>query len=184
MWSFKNGSDELEKITSGHISGNYRPGSQSHYSNHLQIMDCSLLELDGVIVFCGSHVSPKQAYFELKVCGKLIWQINTHNYINVKFCSIITEQPHQITPSVIQVVEGTEHCPISVVSTNLIVNDTSWVKDGKRIGEEFKVDGFNITFNNVTRKHAGNYSVTSSIVCHDDKTKQITGSFALDVICE
>ena len=70
------------------------------------------------------------------------------------------------------------------MSTNLIVNDTSWVKDGKRIGEEFKVDGFNITFNNVTRKHAGNYSVTSSIVCHDDKTKQITGSFALDVICE
>ena len=39
-------------------------------------MDCSLLELDGVTVFCGSHVSPKQAYFELKVCGKLIWQIN------------------------------------------------------------------------------------------------------------
>lgn len=74
VWSFKNGLAESEKIIGGHISGDYRPGSQSHYSNHLQITDCSLRELDGVTVYCGSQNNPKQAFFELKVCGELIWR--------------------------------------------------------------------------------------------------------------
>ena len=74
VWNFKNGSAESEKIIGGHVSGDYRPGSQSHYSNRLNITDCSLRELNGVNVSCGSQNNPKQAFFELKVCGELIFR--------------------------------------------------------------------------------------------------------------
>ena len=78
--------------------------------------------------------------------------------------------------------EGTEHCPITVVSTNLTANDIRWEKNGKSVSQS--VDRFTIIFNNVARDDEGNYSVSSSIVCHDDKTKQITGNFTLDVVCK
>lgn len=64
VWRFKNGSIESDKIIGGYISGNY--------GNHLKIIDCSLRELDGVNIFCGSHLDPKKVFFGLKVCGELI----------------------------------------------------------------------------------------------------------------
>jgi hypothetical protein len=82
--------------------------------------------------------------------------------------------------SIIQIREGTEHCPITVVSTNLKAKDIEWVKHGARQA----VDGFTITFKNVAREDAGNYSVSSSVVCHDNKTKPINKHFTLDVICK
>ena len=78
VWSYKNGTAELQIIKGDHnifyISGDYQPGLelQSHYSNRLQIKDCSVRELDGVIVSCGSYANLEQAFFELKVCGELI----------------------------------------------------------------------------------------------------------------
>lgn len=86
--------------------------------------------------------------------------------------------------SVIQVMEGTENCPITVVSTNLTANDhdISWEKNGRSVSQS--VDRFTIIFSNVAREDAGNYSVTSTIICHDDKIKQITGAFALNVVCK
>ena len=78
--------------------------------------------------------------------------------------------------------EGTENCPITVVSTNLTANNIRWEKNGKSVSQS--VDGFTIIFNNVAREDAGNYFVTSSIVCHDDKAKQITGNLILDVVCK
>ena len=76
VWSYKNGSAKLLKVNGDHnifyIYGNYRPKSQSHYSNHLQIKDCSVWELDGITLYCGSHANLEQAFFNLKVCGELI----------------------------------------------------------------------------------------------------------------
>ena len=180
VWSFMNGSAELKSIIGSHISGDYRTGSQSHYSNHLQIIDCSLQELDGVKVYCGSHVNLKQAFFELKVCGKLIW----HRAGMTLFIIIISiiDLPQVMKSNIIQVMEGTENCKITVVSTNLTANGISWEKDGESVREG--VDNFTITFNNITRADAGNYSVASSVVCHDDKTKPIAKQFALDVVCK
>ena len=85
-------------------------------------------------------------------------------------------------PSVIQVKEKTERCPITVVSTNLSADSINWEKDGKGIQQG--VTGFTITFDNITRKDTGNYSLMGVIVCHDDKTMPITKNFVLDVICK
>ena len=77
VWSIENylGRAELQVITSNdifEISGNQRPLSESHnYGNRLKIHDCSSIELNGTILYCGSHVNPKQALFYLKVCGML-----------------------------------------------------------------------------------------------------------------
>lgn len=86
--------------------------------------------------------------------------------------------------SVIQIMEGTEHCPITVVSTDLMANDIRWEKDGERVGQGADQSTFTFTFDSVTQEDAGSYSVTSSIVCHSNKAKQITGSFTLDVVCK
>jgi hypothetical protein len=70
VWSYRNGSAEsTRKITSGYDIFNV----SRNYSNHLQIVGCSLRELSEVLVYCGSHENLKQAMFELKVCGELIW---------------------------------------------------------------------------------------------------------------
>ena len=173
----------MEKIIGGHISGDYRPGSQSHYSNQLNITDCSLRELDGVTVSCGSQNNPKQAFFVLKVCGELISRKAGTIYVLMSFFFItITDLPLVMKDSVIQVMEGTENCPITVMSTNLTVNNIRWEKNGRSVLQG--VDRFTINFNNVARDDDGNYSVTSTIVCHDDKTKEITGKFTLDVVCK
>ena len=94
----------------------------------------------------------------------------------------MADLPNSMNGSVIQILEGTEHCPVTVVSTNLVANDVRWEKEGTSVSQ--KVERFTISFNNVARADAGDYSVTSSIVCHDDKTKLITGGFVLDVVCK
>ena len=101
-------------------------------------------------------------------------------YVLMSVYTIITELPHRMKPSLIQVMEGTERCTITVVSTNRSAVSINWEKDGKRIQQG--INGFAIAFNNITRKDTGNYSLTGSIVCHDDKTKLITENFALNVI--
>lgn len=85
---------------------------------------------------------------------------------------------------VIQVMEGTEHCPITVVSTDLTANNIRWEKDGKRVGQGVSLSNFTISFGNVTKEDAGSYSVTSSIVCHGNKAKEVTGNFTFDVVCK
>ena len=94
----------------------------------------------------------------------------------------ITDLPNVMKGSVIQILEGTSYCPVTVVSTDLEANNVRWEKNGTSALQKW--ERFTITFNNVARADAGNYSVTSSIVCHDDKTKLITESFALDVVCK
>ena len=78
VWTVRNynGIAGPSKITNDNIfqiSGDQRPTSyELNYGNYLNINNCSVKQLDGVIVHCGSHANPEQALFKLKVCGKLI----------------------------------------------------------------------------------------------------------------
>lgn len=82
VWSIENYTlsriTGCQAITSNEIfqiSGDQRPtssDSEFNYGNHLSVSDCSLKELNGSAVHCGSHANPKQVLFEFKVCGKLI----------------------------------------------------------------------------------------------------------------
>ena len=52
------------------ISGDHHPAlPESNYGNHLNISNSSSNELNGTVVYCGSHVNPEQRRFEFKVCG-------------------------------------------------------------------------------------------------------------------
>ena len=54
------------------ISGDHRRVlPESNYGNHLNISECSSKELNGAVVYCGSHENPQQRHFEFKVCGTL-----------------------------------------------------------------------------------------------------------------
>ena len=75
VWSHKNYKGEMnpQKIIEDdifQISGDSRPLSSKTYENYLNISDCALKELDGVTVYCGSHMEPYQANFMFKVCGE------------------------------------------------------------------------------------------------------------------
>ena len=78
VWSIENymGKSERQTMTDLDdemftISGNQRPLSELNYRNHLNISNCSSKELNGTVVYCGSHENPHQSRFEFKVCGML-----------------------------------------------------------------------------------------------------------------
>ena len=188
VWSIENfmGRSERQIIVENGvlnftISGDQRPLSESNYGNYLKIHNCSSRKLNGTKVYCGSHMNHTQVHFGIKVCGMffdfmiMCWQLTM-------LLLSITDLPQVMESNITQVMEGTEKCKITVVSTNLMANSISWEKDGESVREG--VDRFTITFNNITRADAGNYSVASSVVCHDDKTKPIAKQFALDVVCK
>ena len=80
IWSienyYPNQTEDLPTIKNDTIflvSGNQRSsisGSESHYGNNLMISDCSRIELNEAIVYCGSHAAPKQVQYKFKVCGE------------------------------------------------------------------------------------------------------------------
>ena len=78
VWSvaYKNGTKNVT-IKSNElfsISGDRRQSSLEFnftYENHLYISDCSVEELDGAVISCGSHVNRSQVNVSLLfVCGK------------------------------------------------------------------------------------------------------------------
>ena len=77
VWSTKNykGKRERQTLTDDEmftISGDQRPAlPESNYGNYLSIRNCSSKELNGTVVYCGSHEHPEQRHFEFKVCGML-----------------------------------------------------------------------------------------------------------------
>ena len=78
VWSIENymGKSELQTVTDLDdemftVSGDQHPLSESNYRDHLNISNCSCKELNGSIVYCGSHENRQQSHFEFKVCGML-----------------------------------------------------------------------------------------------------------------
>ena len=43
-----------------------------NYGSSLKIPDCSLNDLDGARIHCGSYADPTQVHFEIKICGKCL----------------------------------------------------------------------------------------------------------------
>ena len=81
VWSiegYKAAEESIQNITNDEIfqvSGNQRAflsASNTTYGNHLNILDCSVRDLNGTTVYCGSYVNPKQASFNFTVCGELM----------------------------------------------------------------------------------------------------------------
>ena len=61
--------DELFKI----FGDRHQSSSEFNvnYGNYLEIIDCSVKELDGAVISCGSYVNPSQVNVSmLSVCGK------------------------------------------------------------------------------------------------------------------
>ena len=75
VWSIENykGRGEHQPVPDGvfEISGDWRNLADLNYGNHLNINNCSSRELNGTVIYCGSHENPKQSRFEFKVCGML-----------------------------------------------------------------------------------------------------------------
>ena len=77
VWSIENykGRREHQILTNDGIftiSGDQRRAlSELNYGNYLNINNRSSKELNGAVVYCGSHENPKQSHFEFKVCGML-----------------------------------------------------------------------------------------------------------------
>ena len=91
--------------------------------------------------------------------------------------------------TVIRLEEKTEHCPVTVVQASpMIAKNYSWQKDGAEIyslDQDISVNDSTITFNDVKRENAGNYSLTSFIPCHKDSdSREFNGDLILDVICK
>ena len=93
---------------------------------------------------------------------------------------VIVESP-QVINEAIQVMEGTDQCEVTLILTNLTNGPIFW--KGKEILEKNKRNNFGITFNNITRDDSGTYIVESPVFCYD-KSKNVTGSVKLDVICK
>ena len=78
VWSvtYKNGTiiERIQDTELFKISGDRRQSSLEsnfNYGNYLDIIDCSVKELDGAVISCGSYVNPSQANVSmLYVCGK------------------------------------------------------------------------------------------------------------------
>lgn len=90
---------------------------------------------------------------------------------------------------VIRLEEGTKQCSVTVISSPLRADNSTWEKDGVGMGslleQGISVDGFTITFDEIAREEIGNYSVTSSIPCHQESNpRNFSGNFILDVICK
>ena len=81
VWSTENymGRRERQTLTNDEmftISGDHHPAwPESNYGNHLKISNCSSKDLNGTVVYCGSHENPEQRCFKFKVCGKM------YNYV-------------------------------------------------------------------------------------------------------
>ena len=77
VWSIEKykGKGERQILTNQEmftISGDQHPAlPESNYGNYLNISNCSPKELNGTVVYCGSHENPEQRRFEFKVCGML-----------------------------------------------------------------------------------------------------------------
>ena len=54
------------------ISGNNHPKHESTYGSHLKIRNCSSEDLNGTVLYCGSHLNHTQVLFELKICGTYV----------------------------------------------------------------------------------------------------------------
>ena len=68
VWSVKYNSSEQIQIV--HNDELFKV-SGDKYRNYLDIIDCSIKELDGVVISCGSYVNPSQVNVSmLFVCGK------------------------------------------------------------------------------------------------------------------
>ena len=75
VWSVTyKGSEQIQRVNNNNlfqISGDRRRSiSNLNYRNFLDILDCSVKELDRAIISCGSHMNLSQVNVTLFVCGK------------------------------------------------------------------------------------------------------------------
>ena len=83
--------------------------------------------------------------------------------------------------------EGTKSCSVSVVRSYREITQFSWQKDKTKICKHKRhlLSEKGVTFNNVIRNDAGNYSLTTDMSCHYAmKPRQFVGSFSLKVFCK
>ena len=75
VWSIERyrGIEDIQRISNDELF-EIATSSNSDITNrnHLNILDCSVRDLNGTTVYCGSHVNPKQASFNFTVCGELM----------------------------------------------------------------------------------------------------------------
>ena len=193
VWSvaYKNGT-KIERIQDNelfNISGDRRQSSLEFnftYENYLYIIDCSVKELDGAVISCGSHVNPSQVNFSmLLVCGKFIALVKRYRNINALSVRTTTDKPSVMSESIINVWEGHIGCSIDVMTSNLNANKTELLNDEDEIRRGISVNGFSITFDEVKKEDAGNYFAEFCIPCHKDSSpKCFNHSFYLNVMCK
>ena len=69
IWSIRNKADQNIDDTFN-VSEAHRLANSDTYGSNLTIPDCSRKDLDGVMIYCGSHADRTQVLFEFKICGK------------------------------------------------------------------------------------------------------------------
>ena len=90
-----------------------------------------------------------------------------------------------MSESIINVWEGCVSCSIDVMTSNLKASKTELLKDGRKTRGGISVNGFSITFDEVKKEDAGNYSAEFCIPCHKDSSpKCFNHTFYLNVMCK
>ena len=90
-----------------------------------------------------------------------------------------------MSESAINIWEGHFGCSIDVMATDLNVRSFSLLKDEREIRRGISVSGFSITFDEVKKEDAGNYSAEFCIPCHKDSSpKCFNHTFYLNVMCK
>ena len=176
VWHLQNlqGSSDLQSVSDNGVS------SMFTIRDGVMTISSFAPPLDGVVVFCGTDEEPRLANFTLRIIRK-------DRHIMLADIDLAAElhvgPPYLEKNSIYKVVESANSFSIDLSRDPPPFpppNYHVWNKTGVDV----TLNGTAISFDNVTRRHTGTYSLTVANFYYSEEVGRDTGNFTLDVLCK